>query len=205
MLLKSQILDAQSKSKSAFACARYLKVSYPTYKKWAKYHEVFENLINPNGFGVRRPKTKQVAKNLLAYISGEKIHTVPRTYMNQLIKHHYKDDRCESCGFDNSRDDGKKPFLINFIDGVKKNTRLENIEILCYNCYYINVGGELIANRRRKYWTPSYFNTASNVNISKYDDESMKWSDIDMESVPEDNLQTPDDRDVDDLFNKLNN
>ena len=30
--------------------------------------------------------------------------------------------------------------MLNFKDGNKKNWQLENIEPLCYNCYFLNVG-----------------------------------------------------------------
>ena len=30
--------------------------------------------------------------------------------------------------------------LLNFKDSNKKNWKLENLELLCYNCYFLNVG-----------------------------------------------------------------
>ena len=44
------ILDAQSNSKSASECARWLGVSFNTYKKWAQYYKVYDNVKNPLGF-----------------------------------------------------------------------------------------------------------------------------------------------------------
>jgi len=32
------------------------------------------------------------------------------------------------------------PLIINFFDGNAKNWKLENLELLCYNCYFLNVG-----------------------------------------------------------------
>jgi hypothetical protein len=203
MLLKSQILDAQSKSKSARGCARYLKVSYPTYKKWAKYHGVFENLINESGKGI--PKKVSPRPHLLEpYITGQKAHPIPRTYMKMLIKHGAKEDMCESCGYSERRIDGKQPFLLNYKDGNKHNSHIDNVEILCYNCYYVNVGNEIVADKRRKYWTPSYFNTAGSSDIGKFDYDKMIWDDIDMDSVDMDSESNTDEKDIDELFKKLN-
>ena len=32
------------------------------------------------------------------------------------------------------------PLILNFKDGNKKNWKLENLEALCYNCYFLNIG-----------------------------------------------------------------
>jgi folylpolyglutamate synthase/dihydropteroate synthase len=46
VLTKNMILDAQSNSKSASECARWLGVSFNTYKKWAQYYKVYDNVKN---------------------------------------------------------------------------------------------------------------------------------------------------------------
>lgn len=202
--MKSQILDAQSKSKSARGCARYLKVSFPTYKKWATYHGVYENLLNKNGKGIKKifpPKPSMIH----GYTSGQKSHDNPRLYLKQLIRHEIKEPRCEHCGYNECRIDGKMPLLINYIDGQKRNSHIDNIQILCYSCYYVVVGVELIGNRKRRYYTPSYVNTARNPEISKFDEDLMLWDDFDMDEVDEMDLDVEKrDDSIDELFNKLN-
>ena len=45
------------------------------------------------------------------------------------------------CGFEERRVlDYKMPLLLNFKDDNKKNYKLDNIELLCYNHYFLNVG-----------------------------------------------------------------
>jgi hypothetical protein len=45
------------------------------------------------------------------------------------------------CNFSSKRpSDLKTPLILNHINGNKTDHRLENLEVLCYNCYFINVG-----------------------------------------------------------------
>ena len=48
---------------------------------------------------------------------------------------------CSRCTFEERRVlDYKMPLLMNFKDNNKKNYRKENIELLCYNCYFLYIG-----------------------------------------------------------------
>jgi len=53
-LLESEIRDIQTKARSAAEAARLLGVSYNTYKKYAKLYNLFEDLKNPAGVGIRK-------------------------------------------------------------------------------------------------------------------------------------------------------
>ena len=48
------ILDAQSQSQSASQCARWLNVTFNTYKKWATYYGVYDNVKNQSGKGIKK-------------------------------------------------------------------------------------------------------------------------------------------------------
>ena len=39
------------------------------------------------------------------------------------------------------------PLLLNFKDKNKHNYKIENIELLCYNCYYLHIG-DIFNNRQ---------------------------------------------------------
>jgi hypothetical protein len=48
---------------------------------------------------------------------------------------------CYQCGFSEKRViDYKQPLILNFKDGNKNNWKLDNLRMLCYNCYYLYVG-----------------------------------------------------------------
>lgn len=201
MLLKSQILDAQSKSQSAAGCARYLNVSYPTYKKWAKYHGVFGRAKNQAGKGMAKNTQKGYVDQ---YVNGEKDHQNPRKYLKQLVKYGYKRQACEYCGYDDQRIDGKTPLLLHFLDGDKYNSKLENVKVCCYNCYHVIVGTELIGRKTRRYWTTDYFSKYDEEDYSQYND--FKFDDFDMEDIDAkiDRVENDKAEDVDKLFRDLN-
>ena len=50
----------------------------------------------------------------------------------------YLKQECNNCGFDVYREsDMRVPYLICFLNGDPKNHSLDNLYLLCYNCFYI--------------------------------------------------------------------
>ena len=149
-LTKEQILAAMAKTKSNSAAARYLNCSYVHYKKWAKVYEsdthdnLFEQHNNQAGIGI--PKFLRVGKKepaLLDIIEGRANASSfsPEKIKYRLIAEGYLEEKCAMCGFEERRVlDYKMPLLLHFKDGNKKNYKLDNIELLCYNQYFLNVG-----------------------------------------------------------------
>ena len=149
-LTKEQILAAMAKTKSNAAAARYLNCSYVHYKKWATIYEsdthdnLFEQHKNQSGIGI--PKFLRVGKKepaLLDIIEGRAnaASFTPDKIKYRLITEGYLEERCAMCGFEERRVlDYKMPLLLNFKDNNKKNYKLDNIELLCYNHYFLNVG-----------------------------------------------------------------
>ena len=65
----------------------------------------------------------------------------PKELKERLIHESLIKEECNKCGFNERRVvDYKVPLILNFKDGNKKNWKLENLELLCYNCYFLNVG-----------------------------------------------------------------
>jgi len=151
-LTKEQILAAMAKTKSNMAAARYLNVSYQHYKKWAKIYEaneegfktLFDQHKNQSGKGIPkflRGNGKEPA--LIDIIEGRANATSfsPEKIKYRLITEGYLLEECAQCGFSERRVlDYKMPLLLHFKDGNKKNYRKENIELLCYNHYFLTVG-----------------------------------------------------------------
>ena len=54
VITKNMILRAQGETSSNMAAARWMDVSYNTYRKWAKYYGVFEQHLNQIGLGVKK-------------------------------------------------------------------------------------------------------------------------------------------------------
>lgn len=150
-LSKNQILAAMAKTKSNLACARYLHVSYQHYKKWAKLYKdeetgktLFELQLNQCGKGI--PKFIRGSKKepaLLDIIEGRVAasHFQPAKIKYRLIEEGYLQEECAMCGFKERRVfDYKIPLLLNFKDKNPNNYHLDNVELLCYNHYFLMVG-----------------------------------------------------------------
>ena len=151
-LSKEQILAAMNKTMSNRAAARYLHVSYVHYKKWAKtydateegYGNLFEQHLNQSGKGIPkflRGSGKEPA--LLDIIEGriDPSSFNPDKLKYRLITEGYLAEECAVCGFHERRvNDYKIPLLLHFKDRNKSNWRKENIEMLCYNHYFLQVG-----------------------------------------------------------------
>lgn len=150
-LSKQQILAAMSQTKSNRAACRYLNCSYIHYKKWAKFYEateegypnLFEQHKNQSGKGIPKFLTNSKKKPaLLDIIEGRVAMTnfTPEKMKQRLIEEGFLKEECGVCGFHERRvSDYKMPIILHFKDKNKKNYRMENLEFLCYNCYYLSV------------------------------------------------------------------
>jgi hypothetical protein len=147
---KELILAAMAKTKSNLAAARYLNCSYQHYKKWAKLYEskthnnLFEEHKNQSGKGI--PKFLRIGGKepaLLDIIEGRANASsfTPAKIKYRLITEGYLEEKCANCGFEERRVlDYKMPLLLHFKDNNKKNYKLDNVELLCYNHYFLTVG-----------------------------------------------------------------
>jgi hypothetical protein len=146
-LSKQQILGAVNKTKSNRAASRYIH-----YKKWAKnydateegYPNLFEQHKNQSGKGI--PKFLNGGKKtpaIVDIIEGriDPSHFDAAKIKDKLIAEGYLDECCSNCKFNERRVlDYKVPLIMHFKDGEKKNYKLDNVGLLCYNCYFLQVG-----------------------------------------------------------------
>ena len=152
-LSKEMIVAAQAKTKSNMAAARYLHVSYTHYKRYAQMYKVFEDHKNQSGKGI--PKfLKGTSKEpaLLDIIEGRvsAASFSPAKIKYRLIEEGYLLEECSMCGFKERRVlDYKMPLLLHFKDNNKSNYNSDNIELLCYNHYFLTVG-DIFTNKQIK-------------------------------------------------------
>jgi hypothetical protein len=151
-LSKKMILAAMASTKSNLAASRYLHVSYQHYKRYAKNYEateegyitLFDQHKNQSGKGI--PKFLNNGKKspaLLDIIEGRVSSTSfsPAKIKHRLIEEGYLSEECSTCGFQERRVmDYKMPLLLHFKDNIKSNYSKANIELLCYNHYFLLVG-----------------------------------------------------------------
>jgi hypothetical protein len=159
-LSKDQILTAISRTRSNRAAARYLSVSYPHYKKWAKLYtdektgkSLYELHLNQSGVGIPKFLPEKGFKGgvtLKDIIEGRVTPDsfTPAKLKDRLIVDGYLKECCNECGFAERRVlDYRMPLLLHFKDKNKRNYRLENIELVCYNCYFLKIG-DIFNNRQ---------------------------------------------------------
>jgi hypothetical protein len=107
-------------------------------------YKVFEGHKNQSGKGI--PKfLKGTGKEpaLLDIIEGRvsSAHFSPAKIKYRLIEEGYLLEQCSMCGFQERRVlDYKMPLLLHFKDNNKSNYTRDNIELLCYNHYFLTVG-----------------------------------------------------------------
>lgn len=158
---KQQILSAMDKTKSIRACARYLNCSYIHLKKWMKFYDatdpqypnLFEQHKNQSGKGIPKFLSNGNPRKdfaLLDIIEGriDPSSFNPNKIKYKLIQEGYMKEECSSCGFHEYRVlDYKMPLVMHFKDGNKQHYRLENLGLLCYNCFFL-YQGDLFTNKQ---------------------------------------------------------
>ncbi len=180
-LSKEMIVAAQANTKSNMAAARYLHVSYQHYKRYAKMYKLFENHKNQSGKGIPKfLKGKGKEPALLDIIEGRvsAAHFTPSKIKYRLIEAGYLLEQCSKCGFNERRVlDYKIPLLLHFKDNNKSNYSQNNIELLCYNHYFLTVGNIFTDKDKQQIESHrEHFKTTDAVNweLDEYDVERFK-------------------------------
>lgn len=147
---KEQILAAQAVTQSNLQAARRLRISYETYKKWAKHYIDFDtgktlfdrHLATSAGiprYASRKLKDIPAEEILDGRVDGTlwPVNEVK----DKLLQQGHLIHECGSCGYKERRiGDYRMPLLLAFKDGNKKNFIKDNLDMLCYNCYFLQIG-----------------------------------------------------------------
>lgn len=152
IISKEQIVIAQTKTKSNRAAARYLGISYIHYKKYAKLYRdennktLFEKHLNRSGKGIPKFISSNPSKtrvgDIYDIIEGRIPieHFTPQKIRDKIISEGLLTEECSRCGLHERRvTDNKMPLILNFKDLNKKNYKVDNLELLCYNCYFLTI------------------------------------------------------------------
>lgn len=160
---KADLLRAMRFTKSVKAAARYLGCSYQHIKPYFKMYRLddsditsptlFETHKNQQGKGIpkylpnrrKEPNVKNIVETGTGWESFSENKIKAR-----LIAEGYIKDECYRCGFNEKRvTDYKTPLLLNFKDGNKVNYLLYNLELTCYNCYFLFVADPMTSSQIR--------------------------------------------------------
>ncbi len=206
IITKYDILRAMKMTSSNLAAARYLNIDYRTYRKYAREHideetgKTFLELhANRGGKGVPKflpDKKDRIQRTVKDLIEGK---VLPENFRNidkvkeRLLVEGYLRRECYLCGFDQPRAlDARIPLLLHFADGNKHNWKLDNLMMLCYNCYFLNVGKVFTERDIEEMEHTRSKNSTSETRELSLDDYHMKRI-KDMGSLPEDYFVEDDD------------
>lgn len=166
VLTRADVERAIRNTKSNRQASRYLGISLEAWEKWSKYYvddngiSLYQKHCNQSGKGVKKKGTT-TSKFLTDILEGR----APVWWMGlkvlkeQLIVGGYLEEKCERCGFAHRRNvDLKVPVLLHFKDLDKRNAKIENLQFLCYNCYFIVVGDVLEQRQIKAIEEPNWHN-----------------------------------------------
>ena len=151
LLTEQQIKGAMKHTRSNRAAARFLNVSLPTYRLYAKMYldpasgkTLYD--LHSNKFGKGIPKWRAgenkepILQDLLKKGMSVESYSVEKL-KNRLLYEGLLACECAKCGFHEERVlDCKVPLILAFKDNNKWNWLIENLQMLCYNCYFLYVG-----------------------------------------------------------------
>ena len=139
-LLYKDIEYAQSQTNSHAETARYLNISFGTYKRWAKAYNLYDtNHKNPAGRGITKKRVRGI-HGLDDILAGKRPTYDRNKLKDRLIRAGYLLPECAFCGHTKTRPDGRGPFVLGYVDGDSNNLNRENLRLLCYNCTYLTTG-----------------------------------------------------------------
>ena len=138
VITKNMVLKAQENTNSAAEAARWLEVSYNTYRKWAKYYKIFEQHLNQEGVGIKKgwATYKVPIDDVITGKRQPPNRWSHKVFKQRLIDEGYFQEECHKCGYNETNLATEKVCLsVDFKDGNGKNFKLDNIRFLCPNCY----------------------------------------------------------------------
>jgi len=158
---ESEIRYAMENTRSCAEAARFLKVSYETFRKYAKLYKdsksgktLFELHKNANGKGIPKPQRERLRGHygIEDILEGKYPKYNRHRLKSRLLRSGLIEEKCECCGFNERRvTDYTVPLLLDWIDGDFTNHKRENLRFLCYNCYYLIVGNPLGGRMKNSY------------------------------------------------------
>lgn len=158
---ESEIRYAIEHTKSNAEAARFLKVSFTTYKKYAKMYidrdsnkTLYDLHTNMEGKGITKAFSRAASGiyNIDDILSGKYPLYPTWKLRNRLLSLGIFPEVCNSCGYCERRvTDDTVPLLLDHIDGDETNHVVENLQMLCLNCYYMQTGNPYNKDKEQ-YW-----------------------------------------------------
>ena len=135
---KGKIEAAINATLSIKAAAQFAGVAYNTFKKYAKMYDLFEQNKNQKGVGITTKGNTGWGVKIQDLFDGKHPSYPHWKLQERIVRDGYLKQECSNCGYDDYREkDMRGPYIINFLDGEPTNHSLDNLHLLCYNCFFI--------------------------------------------------------------------
>lgn len=150
-LTEAVIRNAMKHTQSNFQAARYLHVTIETYRKYARLYidqesgkTLYDLHKNNSGKGIKRVRWNHEIsiEKINQIMSSESYRAINQQKLKgRLIYEGILRMECYRCGHHEKRVvDYKQPLVLSFKDANKNNWKVDNLEMLCYNCYFLYIG-----------------------------------------------------------------
>lgn len=198
-LSRKQIETAMANTRSNRAAARYSRCSYTHYKRWAKQYideesgkTLFELHKNQAGKGIPKFLNHSSKEPALIDIIEGRVSAAsfnPEKLKYRLVQEGYLAEKCNCCGFEERRVlDYKIPLILHFKDKNTNNYFADNIEMLCYNCYFLRVGDVFNDKDIQKFESgiESTHNTSANADLDLDDYTKRRFIELGLMEIEDD-------------------
>ncbi len=133
-LSKSRIEWAIHNTQSMTQAAKLLGIAYNTFKKYAEQYNLFQPAENKGPHS--QPLHFDWNRRANDILSGKHPNYPIQKLQWLLLREGKLPNMCNVCGHDKERIDNKRPLLIDFLDKDHHNHEIDNLRILCYNCFF---------------------------------------------------------------------
>lgn len=153
-LTENEVTYAIRATNSNSEAANFLKISFSTWKKYASMYKDSETgkTLYELHKSPRRPNFQLSGEpGLQAILRGERSVTNPGRFKDDLLRYGIYPEVCLNCGYKEQRvGDYKVPLKVAFKDGNRSNGKKENLDIVCFNCFFHLYGSEVYENLSSK-------------------------------------------------------
>lgn len=150
VLTREDVENAIKHTHSNLHAARFLGINKVTWKKYAKMFTdkdgvtLYDKHSNRYGLGITDKNRKSIKPPTIMDVISGKIPArlfKANDLKSMIVGEGLLQEQCSCCGFHEERiTDHKVPLMITFRNLNKKDWSLDNLELLCYNCYFLQVG-----------------------------------------------------------------
>lgn len=148
-LTEPEVRYAMANSTTNAAAARFIGCHVSTYKRYATRYIDPETGLSlwalhanqGNKGGVKYVPNHHKRIDIFDVLDGKHPSYDRKLLRDKLIKECIFAEECAICGFNERRfTDDTVPLVLLWKDGDLRNHKKENLEFICYNCYYLTYG-----------------------------------------------------------------